>query len=313
MIRHLHPTDSPRLLAFKQATGRVEAFTLSQAVLGTARQFSAVKFASIALSPRAWESCWTKTSRARIQAVLTAGPRAGPLAWEVRELYVRRAYVHEVWDVLEQLAVPAGRAGARRVFIRLSQGSPLFDQARRAGYSPTLSETLYRAPSAAEALERLGTMEAPSGLRPRTREDDEALFRLYCSTTPVESRLGRGQTHEEWAHAIEQPGKRPVEWVLDGASGHITALVQSADVNAGRYFGAAWSNDCAADAASLIGAALSGGRPGAAAMTLVPAHAAALRSLLEDIGFETVQSYDMLTKVLAAPVMEARRVMAAVG
>ncbi len=313
MIRHLHPTDSPRLLTFKQAAGRAEAFSLAQALQGTPRQFSSVQYAGIALSPRAWENCWIKTDRARVQTVVRAGPRAGPLAWEVRDLYVRRSYVSEAWDVLEQLAIPAGRSGARRIFIRVLEGSPVYDQARRAGYSPTGVETLYRAPSVAGAFARLGAEGAGLDLRPRTSADEGTLFRLYCSTTPVTSRIGWGQVTEEWAHAAERPVKQLRERVLDDGAGRTTALVQTADLPVGRYFSTVWSHDCKADAASLLAAALGDARSDAAAVTLVPAHASGLHGLLEESGFVPEATFAVLVKVLAAPVMETRRAMAAVG
>jgi hypothetical protein len=312
MIRHLHPTDSPRLLTFKQSAGRAEAFSLAQALQGTARQFSSVQYAGIALSPRAWENCWIKTDRARVQAVVRAGPRSGPLAWEVRDLYVRRSYVSEAWDVLEQLAIPAGRSGARRIFIRVFEGSPLYDQARRAGYSPVGDETLYSAPSVGAVAASLG-IDNTIEMRPRTSADEGALFRLYCSTTPVTSRLGWGQVTEEWAHASERPAKQLREQVLDDGAGHVTALVQTADLQAGRYFSAVWSHDCEADAASLVAAALADARPDAAAVTLVPAHASGLHGLLAETGFAATATFSVLVKVLAAPVLETRRTMAAVG
>ena len=312
MFRHLHPTDSPRLLAFAQAAGRAEAFTLSQAVQGTARAFSAVAYAGVALSPRAWQSCWIKTDGARIQSVIRAGPRSGPLAWEVRDLFLRRNYVHESADALEDLAVPAGRSEARRLFLRLPQGSPLFEQARRAGFAPAVMETLYRAPVASEAMVRLGVR--PSGdMRPRTQGDDDALFRLYCATTPVESRFGCGQTKAEWLDGAEKAGGRAREWVVEDSSGHVTALLQTADLPAARCISAVWTADSGADLASLVASGLEGARQGAAAVALVPASSESLARLLEEIGFEALQTYDVMAKVLAVPVMETRRAMAAVG
>jgi hypothetical protein len=312
MIRHLHPTDSPRLLAFKQSAGRAEAFTLSQALTGQARPFSAVKYAGIALSPRAWESCWIQTHRARIRVVVRAGPRSGPAAWEVRDLFLHRSTVNDAWDVLEQLSVPAGRAEARRLFLRLPQGSPIFDQARQAGYSPALSESLYRAPSAQVALERLGQPSEAPALRPRAWQDEDALFRLYCATTPVETRFARGQTMQEWADAAERPGNWHAELVLDDGVGHIRALVQTVDLTHGRCFSVSWTHDCPVEPAALVAAGLSGAKPGPA-LALVPAHNESLSMTLEDAGFDPVMTYDHMVKPLAVPVLETRRAVAAVG
>lgn len=312
MFRHLHPTDSPRLLAFARVAGRAEAFTLSQAVQGTARSFSAVSYADVALSPRAWQSCWIKTDGARIQSIVRAGPRAGPLAWEVRELFLRRSHVHECADMLEELAVPAGRSEARRLFLRLPEGSPVFDQARRAGFAVASRETLYRAPAASEAKARLGVRPTPD-IRPRGHGDDDALFRLYCATTPVGSRSGYGQTRSEWLDAAEHAGSRTRQWVVDGGTGNVTALLQTADLPASRCISAVWAADSRADLAALVASGLEGARPGMAAVALVPASNESLARLLEEIGFEAVQNYEVMAKVLAAPVMQTTRAMAAVG
>jgi hypothetical protein len=312
MFRHLHPTDSPRLLAFKQAVGRAEVFTLSHAIQGAARPFSAVRYAGIALSPRAWESCWVFSENHRIKAVLRAGPRSGPLAWEVRDLFVHRHHINESGEVLESLSIPAAKSGARRIFLRLLQDSPLYDQARHAGYMPAGSETLYRARSGKEALVRLGGPGAVS-LRMRSPEDDEALFRLYCSSAPIEFRISRGQTVAEWLDATEKLGASVRHQVLEETPGKLSASIQTAELSSGRYFSATWSREFSNDAAGLVGAALAGTRDGAAAVTLVPAHNEMQRALLEDAGFEAVQTYDVMAKMLAAPVMETHRAVAAVG
>ncbi len=313
MFRHLHPTDSPRLLAFKQAAGRAEAFALPQAIQGVAGKFPAVSYAGIALSPRAWESCWVVSDGGRIQAVVRAGPRSGPLAWEVRDLFVHRAYVHESAEALEDLAVPAGKSGARRIFLRLPQSSPLYDQARRAGYMFAGSETVYRTQSAEDAIEKLGDPDLRVSLRLRSSQDDDALFRLYCSSTPGELRLGRGQTVSEWLDASEKPSARPKEWVLEEDDGRVMAYLRTADLRAGRYFSLTWSRDMKEDASGLVAAALASTRDNAAAVTVVPSYDEGMAGLIEDIGFQPVQTYDVLAKILAVPVMEARRAVAAVG
>ncbi len=312
MIRHLHPTDSPRLLPFKQAAGIDESFSLAQAMTGATRPFSAVKFAGVALSPRAWESCWIQTRRSLVQAIVRAGPRSGPLAWEVREFFVHRAYAAQCWDVLEQLAILAGSHGARRLFIRLPEDSAVFEQARRAGFAPVVTETLYRAASAADAFDMLGGSPPETALRPRMNGDAEPLFRLYCAATPMEARRGRGQTAEEWADACERPGKWQSELVLDDGSGHLKAHIQMADLPAGRCFSSVWSPNSREDTRALLSFALSGAKPGPA-MTLVPSYDESLGAVLADAGFVAVQSYETLVKMLAVPVLEPGRAVAAVG
>ena len=126
MIRHLHPTDSPALLRFKQRSGPDELCSLAQAVKGDRKGFPLVKYTSIALSPRAWQSCWVKTRRTAVQGVMRAGPRSGPLVWELSELYLARNSREVAIELLEQVAFPAGTSGARRIFLRMPVGNELF-------------------------------------------------------------------------------------------------------------------------------------------------------------------------------------------
>ncbi|MEX0761151.1 MAG: hypothetical protein WD208_08160 [Dehalococcoidia bacterium] len=312
MIRHLHPTDSAGLLPFRQAAGRAEACTLAGAIHGGPSSFPAVRYTGIALSPRAWQSCWVQTRRTRIQVLLRAGPRSGPLAWEIRDLYLRRNFVPECWDVLEQLSVPAGRAGARRLFVRLFEGSPLFEQARQAGYMTVNSETVYRTASAAAALKRLAVTGTPLELRSREKHDTDALFRLYCASTPLNVRQRVGQTVGEWSSAIERPWRKANEWVLDHGEGRLDAWLQTADTSAGRYFDVMCSRDAADDLQSLVAAALSEAGDGPA-VTMVAAHNRALAALLEDIGFVPVRSYEVMVRMLAVRVAETRGAVAAIG
>jgi hypothetical protein len=281
-------------------------------IQGAPRRFSPVQYAGIALSPRAWESCWIAAKRSKALAVVRAGPRSGRLAWEVKELYVRRGAISESATVLEELSFHAGQAGARRLFVRLVPGSPAFFEARQAGFMPCLTETLFRAPSAADCLRALGGEATEDDLRPRQPDDTEPLFRLYCATAPVETRFGCGQTLQEWASAIERPGKKPQEFVVDDGSGHLKAQLAVTEVSGGRYFSLTWSRDCKAGPAALLARCLAGSAAGPA-LTLVPAHNTGLRQILEETGFEAVADYETLARPLAVPVMEPRRAVAAIG
>ena len=285
---------------------------MADVVTGGPGRFPTVKYAGIALSPRAWQSCWVKTHRARIDAVLRAGTRSGPLAWEIRDLFVRPEYQPDVWDVLEQIAVPAGRAGAHRVFLRLPEGSELFDQARRAGYTPVTTEIAYRAESAETAAEKLTDYASELPLRPRTQEDLHGLFRLYCSSTPVDYRARSGETLSEWADAIERPGRNTTEWVLDGEGGRIAAWLRTADTRAGLFF----TVTCARDSSDLLPGLVAAGlaRNGSNnATTLVPSHDQGLMGLLEDVGFEPVGAYEVTAKILAVRAAERIPAVAALG
>jgi hypothetical protein len=313
MIRHLHPTDSPALLHFKQASGADEVFTLAQAVKSGKRPFPLVKYTSAALSPRAWQTCWVKTRRARVLAVMRAGPRSGPHAWEVTNLFVARKSIEAAADVLEQIAFPAGIAGARRVFIRLRGDSAVFEQARRAGYQHVYSETAYSAPSANDIVARIGSQDEALELRPLSEADRHARYRLYCASMPIDARSKAGQTIEEWADADEKPARKVREWGLEGQrDGSLEAHVRTADVAGGRFFAVTCSRDARCSYERLIAAGV--GEAGEkAAYTIAPSYNPGLAAALEEVGFEPVNTFDVMVKMLAVQVERPVAAMVAAG
>ncbi len=312
MIRHLHPTDSPALLQFKQRSGPDEARSLSQALKGGQKGFPLVKYTTIALSPRAWQSCWVKTRRASVQAVLRAGPRSGPMAWDVTELYLARNNREVATEVLEQIAFPAGTSGARRVFLRLPSDSELFNSARAAGYLPIYGETLFSAKSGNEVVSRLG--ESPDGLalRQLDSEDAHVLFRLFCATVPINVRSKTGQTLEEWGSSIESPSRKRQEWGFqDPGTGRLQARVDSCQVAGGHYFSVTAAPDANCDLVSLVlaGARQAGDRR---VFTLVPDYDEKLGETLTEIGFTRSETYDVMVKTLAVRVAKPVPGMAAI-
>ena len=313
MIRHLHPTDSPALLHFKQASGADEVFTLAQALKGGRRPFPVVKYTSAALSPRAWQSCWVETRRARVLSVLRAGPRSGPNAWEVTDLFVARKHIEAAADVLEQIAFPAGVSGAHRVFIRLRGDSAVFEQARRAGYQHVYSETVYSAPSASDIIARVGSPEAPLELRPLGDADRHALYRLYCASTPLDTRSKAGHTIDEWADADEQPGRKVRDWGLEGQrDGALEAHVRTADIPGGRFFAVTCSRDARCGYERLIAAGV-GEAGDRATYTVVPSYSPGLAAALEQAGFEPAGTFDVMVKMLAVQVERPVGAMVAAG
>jgi hypothetical protein len=312
MIRHLHPTDSPGLLQFSQSSGRGETCTLVGALRGGPGGFPTVKYASIALSPRAWQSCWVEAHRGRIDAVLRAGPRSGPQAWEVGELYLRKSKSDLALELLEQIAIPAGGAGAHRIFVRVPVHSAVSDDARKAGYSPIYRETVYRSESAHSAIASLGPPDHALQMRPKTKADDLALFRMHNLTTPLEIRMKMGQTSQDWIAGTEQLGRKTSEWVLDLPEGDIGALVQRNSTRSGHMFSVNWSPECGSDLEGLVTAALADSKD-VPVSTVVPEFKPALSHLLVTLGFTEQAQYEVMVKPLAQTVAEAQRAFAAIS
>jgi hypothetical protein len=304
MIRHLHPTDTPSLLQFKQASGADEVFTLGQALSGGWHTFPLMKYTSIALSPRAWQGCWVKTRLARVQAVLRAGQRSGPLAWELSDMFLAKNHRSVAGEVLEQLSFPAGASGARRIFLRLPVGSEMFDIARSAGYQPAYTENVFRAESANDILLRAGTAADGLTLTQASEDDRPDMYRLYCATVPIETRSRIGQTMDEWVASRERVGRKRRELVVSsGDSRQLMASVQTSDTAAGRYFSVTCRNDssCGYESLIAVGVGQAGDKPVA---TLVPSYDVRQAEMLQGLGFTLDASYDVMVKTLAVPVVK---------
>lgn len=313
MIRHLHPTDSPALLQFKQRSAPDEVVTLARAIKSDKGSFPLMKYTSIALSPRAWQSCWVETRRASVQAVLRAGPRSGPHAWELSDLFLTKKNRGVAAEVLEQLAFPAGMSGARRIFLRMSSENDLFSEARVAGYHPAYTEDLYGADSAAEVLAEAGDSGGGLQMRPLDETDQHALFRLYCAAVPISVRSRMGQTFEEWTSSIEKPGRKARNWGADRVnSSGLDAYVQSCDVSGRRYFSVLCRNDAQCNVEELVAAGV--GEAGERKVfTLVPSYNQQLARVLEDLGFTRRESYDVMVKTLAVAASETVPGLVAAG
>jgi len=311
MIRHLHPTDSVLLFPFRQAAGRAQVFTLPRALESDPPPFPAIRYAAVALSFRAWQTCWVKTHEGRIEAVVRAGRRSGPAAWEVRDLFLRAGAAERCADLLEEICVQAGRDGARRVFMRMASGSDAFQEARAAGFLPCFSETLYRS----EANTRRGgeTAHAESlHLRARRDEDEMGLFRLYCASVPLSQRTYGPATATEWRDAEERAARAQDDWVAEDETGAVTAWLRTAETRNGRFIALASHPDARAslDALLLVGLDGAEGRP---AVALAPSADAALAAVLERTGFVAGRGFDILVRPVALPVAATRGAVAPVA
>jgi len=308
MIRHLHPTDSVLLIPFRQATGRAQAFALSRALESHDPAFPVVRYVCVALSLRAWQSCWVMTDRGRIGAVVRAGRRSGPSAWEVRDLYLVPDALDRCSDLFEEICVQAGRDGARRVFMRLAAGSDVLPQARAAGFVPWFSETLYRLRAGANA----SAGGAPLKLRTRLDTDDMPLFRLYCAAVPASYRTYGPATEGEWSDAHERAARDQPEWVVDDDAGGIAAWLSTAETGSGRYVAVRVHPEADVSLEALVQAGVDGAE-GKSSVALVPSADTASAAALERTGFTAEREFDVLVRPVAVPVAEARRAVAPVA
>ncbi len=283
---------------------------MARALLSYPPTFSLIRYVGLALAPRAWRECWVRGAGARIDAVARMGPRAGHSIWEIRELYLGPRIADDLPSLLEDIAAHAAAAGALRVMMRLSDPSSVYEHARQAGYAPHVVEHLYRRPPARAA----GGQPSPTsaeriGLRAREPSDGHVLFRLYCSTTPVEVRAQAGMTATEWAHGLECAARPVREWVLE-RDGEIRAWLRTGPSRSGQWVSLCAAGELADEIPSILDCASA---PNTDAVSLVPAYDLAVSEAMEMRGFVRERTYRVLARPLAVRVKRPAGAVAAIG
>lgn len=312
MIRHLHPTDSPRLIKFSQSAGRGETCTMLRALTGGPLGFPIVKYAGRALSLRAWQRCWVQIHRGEIQAILYAGPRSGAQSWEVSELYLKNSRPKLAANLLEQISIPASAAGASRIFARVPANSALSDEAKKVGYSFLYREHILGTGSSNSVASNIPTANQSINLRYREASDDYRLFKLHNATTPTNIKQKSGQTIEDWLAGYESLGGHTTELIFDMNNGEIGGLVQQKSIRSGHMFQIKYSNEATPELPELILAALTRSK-GGRVTTSVQEFRPMLSHFLLTIGFRQLAEYEVMVKPLAQPIPEVSPTLATIG
>jgi hypothetical protein len=304
--------DTAALVMFARRAGASRAFTLERAISPSPPSFSVIRLIGFAFAPRSAKNVWVTGTPARIDAVLRAGPRSGPLVWELHEFYETRPSDSSEVELLELIGAEAAATGALRILLRAEEGSDLIPPARRAGFLPHRTETLYRLPG--EKAPGEGTIEAMArqmGLRPRQRTDDNGLFRLYCAVTPVEVRTHSGMSADEWSDGLEAPTHPDEEWVWED-EGQIKAWLSISRTPDERYIAVAADPSFPKGVPALVECAVAG-VAAQGAVALVPDYEIAVSTALEMKGFEPLRKFQVLARPLAVRVKHPSGVVAATG
>lgn len=256
------------------------------------------------LAPRRRPFVWVADDGGRVVGVAEGQPMAGPRAWSLRRLWADPEAHWPVAELLEQVSAAAGGHGARRVFLRLASDSSLVKAAVNAGYVAAREETLYTHQGPAQR----SAPTAEGIVRRRQPADDLALFRLFCSTTPVTVRSAMGMTLEEWRDANELDPQRAEAWVNVSPDGSVTGAAERWQ---------AGTSGCASiqakdEALPVLLRRVLPSQPKRCLHILAAGYQEHLRSELETSGFAPVREYVVLVKSVAAPVREVGFVPASV-
>ena len=239
-------------------------------------------------------------------AIASARRRSAAKCWEITRLFARDGVDALLPDLLEGAATFAAKRGCERIVLRLRYDDPLVDVARRGGYFPRISQTLFRRESALEC--KLAPYIADGAImRKRARSDDYALFRLYNAATPLHIRTHIGMSIDQWLAWRERAGRSCAEFVCDRDGGAIGGV---------RLFriGGVWAleveahPDYAGIAAALLDFGLAQVSTNAPVICLAAAHQEVLANALTDRGFDRRGEFISVIKVMPLTVRDGVRV-----
>lgn len=238
-------------------------------------------------------------------AIASATQRSAAKCWEITRLFAPPGVDALMPDLLEGAATLAAKRSCERIVLRLRYDDPLVDVARRGGYFPRISQTLFRRESALEC--KPAHIADGAIMRKRARSDDYALFRLYNAATPLHIRTHIGMSIDQWLAWRERAGRSCAEFVCERDGGAIGTVrlfrisgVWALEVEA--------HPDYAGIAAALLDFGLAQIGANASVICLAAAHQAALASALANRGFANRGEFISVIKVMPLTVRDGVRV-----
>ena len=242
-------------------------------------------------------SAWISVRRQRLQGLVGARRRGGRQAWEIDYLIDATRDQEAVGGLLDCAIAEVGRAGAEKLFLRLTSDSDLFEVVREAGFVPYREEVLYtRGPGIRN--------QAPAvEVRPVMPSDSYSLFRLYNVCTPEVTRRQEAATFGEWHAAQERRWLKHGAELVQERNGRVAASARAARLGQGVAVDLLLDASELDEAPALIEAALQAVEPeaGARVFVLLPAQAEGLARRLEDEGFGARQQFVSLMRRTTRP------------
>jgi len=293
--RTVLPTDLPALVTYDGRVYANEAMTLDR--IGTESSPHPLETAfeqwfSFATGRHTWISVKGPTLR----GLVSARKRGSKLAWEVDCLIDAAEDDSSVlMGLLDQMTEAAGKSGALRIFLRLPRNSYSERAASRCGFAPYLRERVYQ-----RDVDASSAPSAPEDLRRRLKADLYPIFQLYNAVVPAQTRRFEASTLVEWTAVQERMG-RTSQYVLE-RDGRLAGWLRVAgDGDIGRF-------DVKGDYDALdplLDAVIAKLANRERMYVLAPEYDAALRTRLEERGFEPAEEYVAMSRrtvhTVAAP------------
>lgn len=249
----------------------------------------------------------------KVQGIAFGRVRSGPLAWEISALHVDDALSGVVSEVLDVAATSVAQRGGVRLFLRLPSDTPLVEAARKAGFFPAHQETMFTRSAPAVSVDGArpaADLAVVPGMRAITREDENALFHLYCAAVPAPVRALVGMSREEWTAARPKARRGTREWVIE-REGRIHESVRKAPRRGTLEAEMLVNLEGSPPLDPVVGAVL--GQHNGAWQWSVPDYQALVPGVLAAHGFQESGQFTVLVRMLAAlvpapkasPAMEA--------
>jgi len=242
-------------------------------------------------------NAWISTDRGRLQGLVGARQRGARQAWEIDYLIDATADHSGTCGLLECAIAETGRAGAEKLFLRLTADSDLLLTAREAGFLPYQEEVLL-----AKSYGRDPAVEAVR-LRPVNPADSYILYRLYHQSTPETTRRNEAANFSEWHAAQERRWLKNGVQLVAEQGGEVAAWVKAARLPQGVVLELLVSEAGLDQTRGVVAAATqavdAGGVP---LFVVVPRAADALIRRLEGNGFVARQDFVCLMRRTTRPV-----------
>lgn len=298
-VRRLSLLDGLRCAA----TGQPRAYNRACALTALA---SEKRFGLTMLSAALDEVALALVGDGSTLAIASARRRSTAKCWEITRLFARDDVDALLPDLLEGAATFAAKRGCERIVLRLRYDDPLVDGARRGGYFPRISQTLFRREGAQERNPLTAHNAIDVAMRKRARSDDYALFRLYNVATPLHIRTHIGMSIDQWLAWRERAGRSCAEFICERDGGAIGG-VRLFRINGVWALEVEAHPDYAGIAAALLDFGLAHIGTNAPAICLAAAHQEALASALTDRGFDRRGEFISVIKVMPLSVKDGVR------
>ena len=240
--------------------------------------------------------------------LLTQGRRDGGMTvlrgqssfstWEIDQLLVEPASHDMCAELLARADALVPPIKGLRMFLRLTDDSPVAQASAEAGYRRYLTEDVLGAPADLDTSRALRFRLAPDlDVRSRRQEDDYPLFRLYTAATPVPVRALEGLTFREWqeATAVRWQGTSRLHDVVMAQEGRLVGWLRTATTSSGHVLASMfWHPDVPDAADAITREALTVTRETHRLRLLIPTHDTALTDRFEEAGFGRIATYTSL-------------------